>query len=182
MWTWQLHAQSKLTFNRRTHTFSSHNSKGRGKVTFASSSPFDTQIGDAFDPPADNWGGKSYKGQKVETFPKRWHGRISTEPAASARFLSIVSVGRDPAKVKPARDGSYRVGAWRIHAELTTQTPASLTITRPRDNVLLAADCPSVRFEDKTYRVHNCSLLIEGGRRQRSRDTLPSSFKTPSAG
>ena len=174
-WTWQLHAQNRLTFNKRTRVFASRNAQGCGKITFASSAPFGTEIGDAFDPPAVNWGGKSYKGEKVEDFPKRWHGSVTTEPEAGARFLSIVSVGQKPAEVKQSKDGSYRIGGWRIDAEMEAQTPASLTITRSRDGILLAADRSSVELAGKTYRTPNGTLLIEGERRQRSRDTLPAS-------
>jgi hypothetical protein len=177
-WTWQLHAQRKLSFSKRAERFSSRNGKGKAELAFMASTAYDVEVGDTFDPPAVNWGGKSYFGKAVESFPARWHGSARTEPTTSARFLSIISVGGNPLSAKRLSDGNCRVGQWKISASMDIADPASLVVSNARKKVALAVDTHQIDLLGSTYRSSNSTILIEAGRSRRSRDKLPSAARS----
>ena len=172
-WTWQLHAHQTLSYNRRSSLFSSKNSKGKAQLAFSSSAAFSVDIGDKFDPPALNWGDKTYHGQTPKVFPRRWHASARTKAASAARFLSIVCVGARPLKVRKTASGTYKVGQWTITPTMTADDPAMLQIRKSGDTHVLAVDTPSVGIRGRTFRSVNATLLLEGDRARRSRDRLP---------
>ena len=176
-WTWQLHAHLKLTYNRRQQTFKTSNAQGPGTLVFASSSAFDVVVGDAFDPPAVNWGGKTYRGEAVEAFPKRWHGSVVTRPIPSVRFLSIVTAGARQPAVRHLKDGSRRVGRWKIEAEMDADQPTRLLITSTQADTALAVNIPETSFRGRTLRARNAAVLVEGTSTKRSVDQLPAAAK-----
>lgn len=172
-WSWQLHAHRKLSFRHRDARFTARNSKGEANAAFTASTGYTVDIGDTFDPPAVNWGDKTYQGKTVETFPKRWHATVRTVPARFARFLTVISVGKRPTDIRPSPDGACRIGHWNIEADMDANSPASIQIVNTRAKTCLAVDTASIEFGDRKYRAPDASILIEDGRPVRSRDTLP---------
>jgi hypothetical protein len=172
-WTWQLHAQRKLTYNRQQSIFKSSTESATGCLTFSSSANYSVNVGDTFDPPALNWGEKSYRGGKPKVFPKRWHAQATTRATTAARFLSIVCVDKKPLQVKSTMSGKISVGKWTITPGMDVAGSASLTIRRSGDETVLAVDKPSIEVCGKTYRPNDSSVLVENGRVTRSRDQLP---------
>lgn len=139
-WSWLLHSHNRLTRCGATAVETSNGLAG-GRMDLFTAGELELELTDRFFAPAINWKKRTGPDGKVQEYVNQWHSAFTT-PAKSAaqRFLAIFRItadGRRPVCLERLSDGSFRVGAWTVRAELDASQPPRLEVTDPQGNAVL---------------------------------------------
>ena len=117
------------------------NGRASGRMDLFTSGPAEMRITDEFFSPAINWKRRTGSDGKVLEYANHWHVSFTTrEKSSRQRFLAIFRItpeGARPQKLTRRADGTFRVGAWTIRAELDGCRPPRLEVTDRHGNAVL---------------------------------------------
>ncbi len=96
---------------------------------------------DGYDFTAINWKKRTGPDGRVQEYVNQWHSAFTIpEKHAAQRFLAIFRITPDggrTVRLKRLSDGSFRVGAWTVRAELDASRPPRLEVTDRHGNAVL---------------------------------------------
>ncbi|RZJ55150.1 MAG: DUF4962 domain-containing protein, partial [Flavobacterium sp.] len=137
-WTTQFHAPySKMQAEKSNATnrkdFITENDSVRSLATVFANSPIKLVVHNQFSEPAENWNKVTDDEGKIKDFKNQWHAGITSLPANSFRFLTIIQIKTGKVEVVKMPDSDegiceVRIGEWHIKAQLNGDKKAALTV------------------------------------------------------
>ncbi len=186
-WSWLLHSPTEMRAEGGRCRLVAAAPRADARVDVTGTTPLELRLSTEFDPPAVNWAKKTYRGKKPKVFPDQWHATVEPKRRCrTMRFLSLLQLVPKGAsggfdEPKSGRDGSVRLGGWRIRGQLGADRPASLEIRSEDGKVALAVDVPGFRHGDKTFgESATASILVDAADGEASPQT--SADELPEAG
>lgn len=162
-WSYLLHAYQPIEADVEKHTITTTNPAGRVIVRLYSGEAMDWQVTDEYEVPAENWRRIRNKEGELINYPDNaWHFAAKTEQAPATRFLAIMqfrpSGDMEPYDFNDLRridENTFRLGKWKIHAEMDATQPAVLRVTNTLDRVAFSTsgktiELDGMRFEGKS--------------------------------
>lgn len=149
-WSYLLHSYNEIRAREDAHQLSTHNRAGRAMVHLYSSAAMDWTVTDEYEVPAENWRGiEDEEGELIEYTNNAWHFAAKTERARAARFLAFIQVRPQGEtedwefnEIRPLPDGGYRIGKWRVRAEMDPEKKARVEIVNTIDGVAFTSSGP----------------------------------------
>ena len=139
-WSWLLHSHHRLT-RCGDSAVAASNGVAEGRMDLFSTGDLELTLTDRFFSPAVNWKKRTGPDGRVQEYVNQWHSSFTTpEKHAAQRFLAIFRITPDggrTVRLKRHSDGSFRVGAWTVRAELDASRPPRLEVMDRRGNAVL---------------------------------------------
>ena len=139
-WSWLLHSHHRLT-RCGDSAVAASNGVADGRMDLFSTGDLELTLTDRFFSPAINWKKRTGPDGRVQEYVNQWHSAFTTpEKHAAQRFLAIFRITPDggrTVRLKRLSDGSFRVGAWTVRAELDASRPPRLEVTDRHGNAVL---------------------------------------------
>lgn len=184
-WSWLIHNDDSLVIDASSKTIVGENAVAGGQVSLYSSTPIDFKVFDQFTVEPKNFTGKKDQLGNLRDFVNQWHfSGISKEKTNQMRYLALIQVNPEKKyhEVVQEREGVYKVGDWKISAEMDAGQPALLKVEKSDQSAFLVSS-GSLNMDGDVYHgsVIESAKLVEviAGERisKEAVDEIPSAVK-----
>jgi hypothetical protein len=146
-WSYLLHSYYEMTMKPDQAMLSTSNRAGRAVAHLYGSSLMNWAVTDEYPVPAENWRGiTDDSGELKEYTNNAWHFRADTAEAKSIRFLAFYQVRPhglaedfDFNEIRRIDGSTFRLGNWRVRAQMDPDQPARIEILNTLDGVAFAS-------------------------------------------
>jgi hypothetical protein len=169
-WTWQLqgplHIHLREASKRKFKFVTKTDSQSQAIVKVFTHQPAVGSLTNKFNAPAINWKGKARNG-KILTYPKQWHGGVTSEKTKKMRFLSIYVVGFknniEKYEIHQIKKNKWRVDKYIIKANLDANRKPQLKLKDLNDSFVFGYNTNLLKLDGQIFKAKktNSSILVE---------------------
>jgi hypothetical protein len=146
-WSFLLHSYNQIELNGKNRSLSTRNRAGKAIVNLFSSAEMEWSVTNEYPVPAENWRGiTDGSGSTVDYTNNAWHFSANTGKKQRMRFLAIFQVRPNEGvrdfdfdDIRIIDDNSYRLGEWKVIAQMNQDLPARIQVVNTLDGVVFTS-------------------------------------------